>query len=107
MNKNNTCCSHHDYWYHAHKMGLLFVLLFTICFFWPYFHPTQSALHLQMMQMNFFGFSGVNWPSFLTGLIQVYFWGYIVAIIWKIVCLSSDCRCQGETGISKISKKKK
>lgn len=90
--ENNMCCSHHDdYWYHANKIGLLFILLFAICFFWPYFHADQIMLHIQIMDMSFFGFTGLNWPSFVSGVIQSYFWGYIVVIIWKIVCLSSCC----------------
>ncbi|MCB9803039.1 hypothetical protein H6761_03440 [Candidatus Nomurabacteria bacterium] len=109
MNKDNkSCCTNHDtYWYHANKIGLLFILLFAICFFWPSFHPAQYGLHLQMMQMTFFGFSGMDWQSFAAGLIQAYFWAYIFVIVWKIVCLSSECSCSCEkTETKKTSKKK-
>ena len=83
-----------DYWHYANKIGLLFIILFAICFFWYYFRPIHQDLHLQLMELQFFGFNGMNLTSFFAGLIQSYFWGYIVVILWKIVVLSSDCECK-------------
>jgi hypothetical protein len=89
MAKKKTSCScPNDYWYYANKIGLLFILLFAVCFFWSYFRPINPGLHLELMQLKFFGFTGVNFSSFVAGLVQSYLWGYIVIIFWKIICLS-------------------
>lgn len=107
MKKDNSQCYHNDYWYHANKIGLLFILLFAVCFFWPYFHAREFDLHSQLMQLSFFGYTGLNWSSFLVGVIQTYLWGYIVVIMWKIVSLGSECNCNNERKTIPTTKKKK
>ncbi|MBT4349992.1 hypothetical protein HOD19_04435 [bacterium] len=92
--KKDACCEHQDYWHYANKIGLLFIIIFAIIFFWSYFHPVHLALQRQMLEITFFGFNGMNMPSFFVGAVQSYFWGYIVVILWKIVVLSSDCECK-------------
>jgi hypothetical protein len=107
MQKNNSCCNQNDYWYHANKIGLLFILIFAVFFFWPYFHPQGMLLQSQLMDLSFFAYSGLNWSSFVAGIIQAYFWGYIVIIMWKIVSIDSNCNCQTETPTIAKTKKKK
>jgi len=45
-------------------------------------------LHMQLLELSFYGYDGMNVKSFIFGLIQSYIWGYIGVGLW---CLSSAC----------------
>ena len=48
----------------GHNVGLFLVVLFVLCFIGYYLRPMQE-LHLQLLQLMFFGFSGMNVMSFI------------------------------------------
>ncbi|MBI5077618.1 hypothetical protein HZB94_04530 [Candidatus Falkowbacteria bacterium] len=81
MKKNCDCLKK------GHRVGLFLVALFVLCFLGYYVRPEQE-LHIKMLQMMFFGFSGMNVLSFILGAIQAFIWGYILSAIW---CLTGCC----------------
>jgi hypothetical protein len=82
-----------NYWAWAHKLGIFFIIFFVACFVWYYIHPVNPELQLQALQIQFFGFSGMNFPSFILAAIQSYIWGYLVAILWMLACgCSNKCK---------------
>jgi hypothetical protein len=83
MKKNCVCLKH------GNNVGLFFLVLFVLCFLGYYVKPAATqSLHLQMLQLTFFGFSGMNWLSFVLGAIQAYIWGWVICGIW---CLTGCC----------------
>ena len=83
-----------NYWRCGNSIGLFFVLLFAICFAWFFIHPVEQDLHVQMFKLSFFGYSGMNFVSFVLGAIQVYVWAYIFVGLWSLVgCCSKDGEC--------------
>jgi hypothetical protein len=79
---------------HGNHLGIFFVLLFILCFFWYWLHPVQQEFHLKFLQSLFFGYSEMNAISFILGIIQSYIWGYIIAIIWYFssYCAGGCCK---------------
>lgn len=77
----------------ANRIGLFLAILFVICFVWYYIGPAEQGLHLQLLHLTYFWFSGMNVVSFIAGLIQTYIWGYIVVGAWWLVgcCKISNC----------------
>lgn len=71
---------------HAHYVGVLLVIWFIICFAWFYIHPVEQMMHMQLLRLSFFYFSGMNVMSFISGAIQSYIWGYIAVGTWMLAC---------------------
>ena len=84
---NNQNCT---YMRCANSIGLFLAVLFIICFAWFYIRPMEQGLHLSLLSMSYFGFNGMNFASFISGLIQTYIWGYIIVGIWRLV----GCCCK-------------
>lgn len=83
------------YWVCANRIGLFLVILFVICFIWYYIGPGDKSLHLRLFQLSFYGFSGVNFGSFILGAIQSYIWAYIGLGIWQLVgCCFKSGECK-------------
>lgn len=81
----------------ALQVGALFGGLYVLCFFWPAVRGLSaelSALHLQMWQIAFFGFSGFNVASFISGLVQSFIYGLIAVGVWRLAGLC----CGGHGG---------
>lgn len=74
------------------RVGCFLALLFVACFAWFWIRPVHQGLHMQLMELSFFGFSGLNFMSFLAGLIQSFIWGSVGVALWR---LSGECcsRC--------------
>jgi hypothetical protein len=68
----------------SNKIGIFLVLLFIICFSWYWIRPVHQNLQMQILEYGFFGFKGMNFLSFIFGLIQSYIWGYIIVTLWFI-----------------------
>ncbi|MBT3948861.1 hypothetical protein HOF40_02120 [Candidatus Parcubacteria bacterium] len=85
----------------ANHIGFFFVLLFVVCFAWYFIHPVEQEMHLAMFRMSFFGFSGMNFVSFVLGAIQVYVWGYILVGLGYLMSLVCGCCKKGKCGCSK------
>lgn len=84
----------------ALQVGVLFGGLYVLCFFWPAIRGLDAelvALHFKMWQIAFFGFSGFNAASFISGLIQSFVYGLIAVGVWR---LSGLC-CGGHGGGAK------
>ncbi len=72
------------------KLGLtlstFFALGFIIDYFW---HLTMSGmqrdLYLDLLQLFYIGFTGFNFSSFVSGLIQIYIWGWITACVFGYI----------------------
>lgn len=73
---------------HGNRLGIFLMLLFILCFIWYWIHPVQQQLHMQILELLFFWYKGMNVGSFISGLVQSYIWGYIFVVLW---CLSSCC----------------
>jgi len=59
------------------------MLAFVVCFVWGSVIPEAvRPLHLQLLQMSYVGFSGMNLASFASGLVQTFVWGWIVAAVF-------------------------
>ncbi len=84
------------YWRCSNAVGLFLAILFIICFAWLYINPVEADLHLRLFKLSFLGFSGINFVSFIFGLIQSYIWAYIGVGIWMLVgcCFKSGKDCQ-------------
>lgn len=80
-----------DWIKHGNHVGIFLALLFVICFAWFWLHPVHQQLHAQILELTYYGYSGMNFPSFVLGIIQSYIWGYIGVGLWRLTC----CRCKG------------
>jgi len=80
----------------ANHVGFFFVLLFAVCFAWYFIHPVEQEMHLAMFRVSFFGFSGMNFLSFVYGAIQVYIWAYIFVGLGYLVSLVCGCCKNGK-----------
>ena len=67
----------------ANRIGFFLVFLFIIWFFWFLIRPMHQDFQLKYLEISFFGFDGMNFKSFILGIIQSYIWGYILVILWK------------------------
>ena len=75
-------------WKFANHVGLFFVVLFVVCFAWSFINPAQHELHVQLFEVSYLWFDGMNLASFVSGAIQTYIWGYVVVGAWL---LSGGC----------------
>jgi len=75
-----------NYWQIPLHLGIFFVSLFIICFFWPLVIQAESlrTLHLQILQMSYLGYSGLNFSSFILGAIQSFIGAYILVGLWRL-----------------------
>ncbi|MEK9183315.1 MAG: hypothetical protein AAB849_02290 [Patescibacteria group bacterium] len=79
----------------ANSIGLFLAILFVLCFAKLAWDPTESDLHLRLLKLTFFGFSGVNVASFILGLAQSYVAAYIGVGIWQLVgCCFKKGECK-------------
>jgi hypothetical protein len=83
-------------------LAWLFAILYTICFVWYWIRGGGAAiqeLHTNLFKLAFFGFSEMNAVSFVSGFVQAFIWGWIVAAIWKPLhtklCYSSPAAPSG------------
>ncbi len=76
----------------ANYLGMFFVLLLIVCFAWYFIHPVEQELHMAMLKMSFFGFTGMNFVSFILAAIQVYIWAYILVGLASLVSLVTGCK---------------
>ena len=90
-------CSSCSYLGCANKVGLFFIILFALCFFWYFIHPVEQELHLSSLKLAFFGYTGMDVKSFILGAIQVYIWGYIAVGAWRIVSCHNCGSCCCDT----------
>ena len=72
----------------ANQLGIFLVLLFVICFF-GYYLKGQTELHLQLLRLTFFGYSGMNVVSFILAAIQAYVAGYVLVGLWQVAAMVS------------------
>ncbi len=69
------------------KVGVFFVILFIICFGWLYLRGGSfeiRVLHNNLLILSFFGFSGLNFSSFVAGVVQSFIWGYVAVALWRL-----------------------
>lgn len=71
---------------YGNHLGIFIAFLFIICFVWFWIRPVHQVLHLQLLELAFFGYKSMNFPSFILGLIQSYIWGYIAVALWFLSC---------------------
>ena len=68
----------------ANRLGLFLATLFALCFIWYFIRPVEQELHLGLLKLSYFGFSGMNFGSFILGAVQSYLWGYIFLGLWQL-----------------------
>lgn len=68
----------------AFSLAILFAIGFVVCYFWVYksTDPDLVNMHLGMLKISFFGYSGMNFASFILGLIQSFIWGILVGVVF-------------------------
>ena len=94
MHQEKTCPVHC-----GNAVGLFFVLLFVLCFLRYALFPVETELHLQLLRLSYFGFSGMNPMSFVLAAVQSYIAGYVVVGLWMLVgCCLKTCGCCKEEG---------
>ena len=72
---------------HIKKFGLVlsafFVLGYIVDFFWAYtLSGRMQELYLDLLRISFLNFSGLDAVSFISALVQVYVWAWIIAIVF-------------------------
>lgn len=72
-------------------LSFFLAIVFVACFFWYWIHPVQQVFHLQFLQSAFFGFTAMNFGSFIFGLIQSYIYGIIFTAFWDLAGYISRC----------------
>ena len=82
------CCS---FWRCGHRVGLFLVMLFALCFLWYFVRGVEQDFHLRSLRLAFLGFDGMNFSSFVFGVIQVYVWGYGAVGLWRLVSRHHKC----------------
>ncbi len=83
-----------DFWKCGNRIGVFFVLLLIVCFFWYTINPVAQELHLGLFQVSFLGFDGMNTKSMFFAAIQVYVWAYLLVGLWSLVgCCNADGKC--------------
>jgi len=78
----------------GNRVGIFLALFFIVFFAWYWLRPVNQDLHEKFMEIFFYGFSGMNFPSFILGIIQSYVWGYVGAALWRIAsagCKENSC----------------
>ncbi|PIR04037.1 MAG: hypothetical protein COV59_02525 [Candidatus Magasanikbacteria bacterium CG11_big_fil_rev_8_21_14_0_20_39_34] len=79
----------------SNRVGIFLVALYILCFAWYFIHPVNQSVHIQMLEMSYFGFSGMNFVSFLLGAIQTYIWGYVGVGLWSLLgCCHTKGTCK-------------
>ena len=71
----------------AHRLGLLFVIWFVLCFAWFYIQPAERDLHLRLFRLSFLYFTDMGFMSIISGAIQTYLWGYIGICTWAVASM--------------------
>ena len=66
----------------SHRIGMFLVMLFILCFTWSSYYTASMELQLQLYQILYFKFTGLNLMSFVSGLVQSYIWGYVFPFVW-------------------------
>lgn len=92
MDNDKKCCC----WSKAWRFGLFVVALYVIYFIWLWINP-EKTMHLQMMRECFLWFSGINFWSFVLGLIESFISGLIVFGLFKLImggCCCKDGKCE-------------
>jgi hypothetical protein len=90
------------YWVCATHVGIFLATLFIMCFLWFYIQPDERMLHESLFNLSFLGWSGMNFPSLVLGILQSFIWGYIVVGLWY---LSGCCHAGKSCGECKSRKK--
>ena len=76
----------------GHKIGIFFVLLTIVWLAWVYLQPAERLLNVQLLQLNFLEFSGMNWFSIVLAMIQSYIWGYLAFGMWLVASKLADLK---------------
>ncbi|MAG11801.1 MAG: hypothetical protein CMI52_03265 [Parcubacteria group bacterium] len=71
--------------YGVHRLGLFFVAVFTLCFFWGLVNTAEPILHMSLMKLSFIGFEGFDSVSYFYGAVQVYLWAWIYGFAWHSI----------------------
>ncbi len=67
----------------GYTLSTFFILGYLVDYGWHLtMSPEQKDLYLQILKMFYLGFSGFNLTSFILGLIQIYIWGWITALVF-------------------------
>mgnify|MGYP005645931203 CR=1 FL=1 len=80
-------------WATGVRFSLFLSVLFAICFAWYWIRPVGQELHMQMLEISYFWFTGMNFWSFVAGFVQTFIWGWILIGLWHLVvggCCSDD-----------------
>lgn len=69
---------------HGNRIGAFLAVLFVVLFAFYWLRPVNQELRTNFLQLFFYGYSGMNFPSLILGVIQAYVWGYIASAVWQI-----------------------
>jgi len=77
-----------NFWKFGTRIGLFFAILFIVCFVWFFIRNASleiKSLHNNLFALAFFGWSGMNFISFILGLVQSFVWGYAAVGLWYLI----------------------
>lgn len=64
-------------------LSIFFSLAFVVCFAWAFILKGELYdLHLNILRMTYLFFGGIDFASFISGLVQTFIWGWIVAAVF-------------------------
>lgn len=92
------CCGEKNFAKMGLFFGVLLAILYVLCFFW-YFAikaPVLQELHLNLLRLSFIWWNGMDFASFISGLVQAFIWGWIVAVVIVVTHKICGCQCDKE-----------
>lgn len=71
----------------ATRLAVFLGLLFVVCFIGYYVRGTQEV-HREFLSLMFWGFTGMNVESFVSGLAQSVIDGYVGYGLWRLTSVA-------------------
>lgn len=65
----------------GHALSLFFAITFTICILWGLITPVEMHMHEAWAPL-LPGFHWISFPAYLIGLVEVYAYGWFVAVLF-------------------------
>ncbi len=92
------CCCKKSFAQKGLFFGALFALIYVISFFW-YFAvkaPVLQEMFLNCFRVSFIWWNGMDFASFVSGLIQSFIGGWILVILLWLSCKICGCQCENK-----------
>tara|TARA_R110001592_G_scaffold85502_6_gene252763 strand:- start:2565 stop:2825 length:261 start_codon:yes stop_codon:yes gene_type:complete len=64
----------------GHATSLFLVISFTLCVIFGLLFPHQAMYPVWLQLLP--GFEWISWKSFFLGIVESYFYGWFIALVW-------------------------